>query len=270
MANFEPTIIDMHAHLSEDGPEEVTLRQEKGIFTLFSCGTPAEAGRLMGFAKIFKDAAAGGGFARGSGEVPFAMTCGIHPWYADRYKPSDFLPYYESAWAIGEVGMDTVWCAVALDQQRRIFESQLEIAAALKKPVILHTKGAEEGILTLLRDFPNPVLVHWYSGEEYTLKKYIDRGCYFTVGPDRKLPIEDIPLERLFVETDGLDSLIWLSRKREGLPPVNPAMTNALPTYRDIPRYLAAGMEYVADIKGIYLTDLEKRMILNLREFLML
>ena len=36
--------------------------------------------------------------------------------------------------------MDSVWCDVDLKIQKEVFEKQLQLAQALNKPVILHTK----------------------------------------------------------------------------------------------------------------------------------
>ena len=85
---------------------------------------------------------------------------------------------------IGEIGMDSVWCDIPLDIQQKRLEEQLQIAADLKKPVLLHTKGQEKRIAELLRGFPYHICVHWYSGTEQDLEPYLDLGCYFTLGPD--------------------------------------------------------------------------------------
>ena len=80
--------------------------------------------------------------------------------------------------------MDSVWCDIPLDIQQKRLEEQLQIAADLKKPVLLHTKGQEKRIAELLRGFPYHICVHWYSGTEQDLEPYLDMGCYFTLGPD--------------------------------------------------------------------------------------
>lgn len=81
-------------------------------------------------------------------------------------------------------GMDSVWCDIPLDIQQKRLEEQLQIAADLKKPVLLHTKGQEKRIAELLRGFPYHICAHWYSGTEQDLEPYLDLGCYFTLGPD--------------------------------------------------------------------------------------
>ncbi len=115
---------------------------------------------------------------------------------------------------IGEIGMDSVWCDVPLSKQEKVFCAQLELASALKKPVVLHTKGQEKKIAGLIRNYENTYLVHWYSGEE-GLSEFLELDCYFTVGPDVfynpsvQRAARLAPENRLLVETDGCSAVKW-------------------------------------------------------------
>ena len=57
-------------------------------------------------------------------------------------------------------------------------------------------------------------MVHWYSCEDY-IKDYMDLDCYFTIGPSlyKDKAVEQvaktISLQRLLIESDGLDALAW-------------------------------------------------------------
>jgi len=146
-------------------------------------------------------------------------SCGIHPWQSEAVPASALMPWLPNACAIGEIGMDSVWCSVDLAVQRQAFQSQLSLAAKLQKPVILHTKGCEHDVLEHIQAFPFPILVHWYSCNEH-VEDYIKKGCYFTIGPDlRRNPAVQrlaalTPLNRLLVESDGVEGVSWaLGRK---------------------------------------------------------
>ena len=110
--------------------------------------------------------------------------------------------------------MDSVWCQVPLKIQEEKFRQQLELAEKAGKPVILHTKGQEKQVASIIRQYPNRYLVHWYSCEDY-LEEYLDLDCWFSVGPDvwwnpavQKVA-GVVPLDRLLVETDGLAAVRW-------------------------------------------------------------
>lgn len=186
-------LIDAHAHFNR--LDELPARAD--VRTLF-CGTnPETAAEALAL--------------RGENRL---VSCGLHPWYADRFTASDMLPFIEEGVALGEIGLDSVWCAVDMDTQRRAFLEQLDLAQRLELPVILHTKGMEGEIARTLRPFTVPKLVHWYSCEDH-LFDYLDQDCYFTVGPDYgtnpavQAVLRHVPLDRILTETDGLDAVAW-------------------------------------------------------------
>lgn len=142
------------------------------------------------------------------------ISAGIHPWKADVTDFAKMEPLLREASVIGEIGLDNEWCAVDMKIQRTVFRKQLELAATLGKPVILHTKGMEQEILETIRNYPNRYLVHWYACGEH-LKEYISLGCWFTVGPD-VLSDKDVealartvPIHRLLLESDGIEGIAW-------------------------------------------------------------
>lgn len=204
---FGLPLSDAHAHLSaQNACEELAYRSEQNILTCFSTGTPAEWERIVGLI------AAAGLAAEG----PFSVSFGIHPWEAGSHEVRSGLEAFRTCTAIGEIGLDSVWCDVPLARQRAAFEAQLQIAADLHKPVVLHTKGQEAAVAAMVRDFPGPVLVHWYSGPLDIFERFAEQDCHFTLGPDCTAPTElahvllTAPaLDRLLTETDGLEGIAW-------------------------------------------------------------
>ena len=198
-------MIDMHAHIctyEEEARalEELAYRSAAGIHTWFSTGTPGQYQVVNGLLQKLPYSAAS----------LFSVTFGIHPWFADQWDPADWTSLYRSCPVIGEIGMDSLWCDVPLKRQEKVFETQLAIAADLKKPVVLHTKDCEQKIAQIIKDHPYPILVHWYSGDCKTLRQFLDQGCYFTLGPDADmLLLQNVPADHMFVETDGLDAILW-------------------------------------------------------------
>ena len=254
-----PEMIDMHAHLSAYGQAEVDSRIKQKIYTFFSAGCPAEAEALLALR-----------------QEGFAMTAGVHPWNTDQISLAAMRPYMEQACFIGEIGMDDVWCDVDLRVQRRAFAAQLDYAAQAQKPIVLHTKNQERAILEMVRDFPEPILVHWYSGDRDTLEEYAALGCYFTIGPDMALAVDAIPADRLFVETDGLESLPWARRQRvkasraAGAEPLDPEkdpelFREALP--EEIGPVLRTGIAWAARQKGLPADTFTAQLLENARAF---
>ncbi|HIR13660.1 MAG TPA: TatD family hydrolase [Candidatus Choladousia intestinavium] len=265
-------MIDMHAHFScleegweklrrtermQLGEQELRVRGENRILTCFSGGRPGEWELLEEF----------------SGREEVLLSFGIHPWYADRYEAEDYRETFEKCRILGEIGMDSVWCRVPLPVQEKQFKKQLRIAADLKKPVLLHTKGAERRIAELVKDFPGRICVHWYSGEEKELELFLEKDCYFTLGPDtsalckreeaalsgeeqvRRRMLQEIPANRLFVETDGIGAVAW-------------AMGKERMELEEIPGVLGQNLACTAKWKRLSEKEMEEQMKKNLLEFL--
>ncbi len=142
-------------------------------------------------------------------------TCAIHPNYSDRYEVSEMMPYFDKVKVIGEIGMDDVWCTVPLVDQRTAFLKQLNIAEETNKPVIIHSKGMERLVADILKNYSMPKIIHWYSSLNY-LELYFKMDCYFTIGPgilsgDESVInlVKRLPLNRLLVETDGIEAINW-------------------------------------------------------------
>ena len=195
-------LIDAHAHLDRYGAELeealAEIRQE-GILTVSNSMDVASYERNVEIAESCDLV------------VP---TFGVHPWNAPEYaKDLDELePLIEATPMIGEIGLD---CFFVKEQsryrdQRKVFEFFLSAAKERDQIVNLHTKGAEEEVLALLRRYDvEKAIVHWYSGPRDTLRCLADRGVYFTVGVEVLCSkhiqslVRLIPRERLLTETDS-------------------------------------------------------------------
>lgn len=231
-------LIDAHAHYHR--PDELPAR--RGVRTLF-CGTnPETAGQVLAL--------------RGDDRL---VSCGLHPWQADRFTVSDMLPYIRQSAALGEIGLDSVWTDVDMDVQRRAFTAQLDLAQRLGLPVILHTKGMEAEIAEALQSCAMPKLVHWYACGEH-LEKYLAQGCYFTVGPDHRTNpavqavLRSVPPDRILTETDGLDAVAW-------------ALGRAVAA-DEIKSVIQGELKAIAQVHGISVFEAEDRVEENLARFL--
>lgn len=138
------------------------------------------------------------------------LSCGIHPWDVETINIESMINIYKECDVIGEIGLDHVWCDCDKQLQIEVFEKQLQIALKLNKSVIIHMMGYEKVVLELLKQYPNQYLIHWVKPMDL-LEEFIEIGCYFSVAFDyNEEVIKKIPINRLLVESDGLESLKWL------------------------------------------------------------
>ena len=106
------------------------------------------------------------------GDPRIFATFGVHPHEANLYTPAaeaDLLRQlsHPKAVALGEIGLDYHYDMSPREIQRSVFERQLALALELKKPVVLHTRDAEEDTLQILRAAPlagHKIHVHCYTG----------------------------------------------------------------------------------------------------------
>lgn len=195
-------------------------------------------------------------------------TYGLHPWQGMQYSVTEMTPFFAECSIIGEIGMDSVWCKVPLSLQETIFKEQLAIAAILKKPVILHTKGQEKEIATIIKHYPNTYLVHWYSAPEFP-DIYLESDCYFSIGPDvwwneavRQVATH-IPKDRLLLETDGMEAVKWAWE--EAPKGIKHPLLPAPPT--TVKEALAASLFVTAALRGCSEDELGRQIEENFYRF---
>ncbi|MGL5754842.1 MAG: TatD family hydrolase [Paraclostridium sp.] len=150
-------------------------------------------------------------------------TFGIHP--SNVGKKLDILDeidvYIRNSAMIGEIGLDFCWVedTDSYVNQIIVFEEFLKLAKKYNKYINIHTKGAEEKVLELIKkyDVSEHSIIHWYSGDINILKKLINLNCYFTASIDleysqlSRAVATLVPVEKLLGETDGPTALQWIT-----------------------------------------------------------
>jgi TatD DNase family protein len=142
---------------------------------------------------------------------------GIHPTEANKVKDEDFdkiaeLASNKKVVAIGECGLDYYWNKSFTDEQKSALKKQIQIAKALKKPLLIHDREAHGDCFEILKDITEiPTVMHCFSGSLEFANKCIKKGFYIALGgvvtfKNAKKVHEiaaKIPLEKLLLETDA-------------------------------------------------------------------
>lgn len=201
-------MIDSHAHLTD----ERLLPEIEGVL---SRARAAGVLRVVTVATDVEDSAAALDLARTYDNV--FSTAGIHPHAANHVSPGAVQRVRELAAdprivAIGETGLDYFYEHAPKEQQRASFQEQLQMAAELDLPVVVHARDADEDIAAMLRDAPPGVrgVLHCFSSGEQLLRTALERGWYVSFsgmvtfsrfsGADL---LRAVPRDRLLVETDS-------------------------------------------------------------------
>ena len=150
-----------------------------------------------------------------------SATIGIHPHDVDQLKNSDYLEleqlYAEHGKHIvgfGEIGLDYFKQYSDPARQREHFKKQLELAHALRLPVIIHNREADADMLEILRaaqplDFGG--IMHCFSGDVDFAHKVLDLGMLISIpgivtyknATLLHQVVRQIPITSMVLETDG-------------------------------------------------------------------
>ena len=110
--------------------------------------------------------------------------------------------------AIGEVGLDYRNGESNRKNQIELFENMLQLAKDNNLPVIFHIRDAFPDFFAIIENFPEiRGVVHSFSDGPENLQKSLSHGFYIgvnglaTFAPE--LPIAEIPLDKLLLETDA-------------------------------------------------------------------
>lgn len=118
--------------------------------------------------------------------------------------------------AIGEIGIDYYWEFCPHDVQRSIFSQQLEIAAELNLPVIIHCRNAYEDLWPILSNWlraasGRKAVLHAFDEDAEKALQAVSLGAMIGMGGpytyrkknERKIAvIEAVPIESILLETD--------------------------------------------------------------------
>lgn len=210
------SIVDTHAHLemspfNKDRSQVITRALNSGVSTIITIGTNLESSKKA--SKLAED------------HPEVLATVGFHPHQATRVKEADIANLAEIAQhprvvAIGEIGLDFHRNYSSSEAQLQVLKWQLELAAKLNLPVVIHCRQAEKDMLALLSDWtshhkdrngqPRGV-IHCFNGDIDTARQYLNMGFFISLGAYIGYPssgymynvIRSIPQDRLVVETDS-------------------------------------------------------------------
>jgi TatD DNase family protein len=199
-------VIDSHTHLGSCAPPDADLVREaeaEGVRRMLTVGTDAESRReALAAAEAFPQVCA---------------AIGHHPNSATGFDDADLadveaLAAHERCRAIGETGLDYFRDHAPRADQQRAFEAQIELARGTGKPLVIHTRAAEDDTIATLRDRAAgvEVILHCFSMPD-RLDECLDQGWWISFAGNVTYPnatdLADaagrVPDERLLVETDA-------------------------------------------------------------------
>jgi TatD DNase family protein len=235
-------VIDTHAHLGDDAAEVLRRASAAGVTQVIDIATTVAGARVS--------------LARTIEHEGLSACLGVHPHEAA--EPGDLgalreLLSHPHAVAVGETGLDYFRDYAPREAQERLFDFHLELARALRMPVVIHTRAAEEDTLARLVDHEGDVILHCFSSPAL-LEPAVERGWYVSFAGnvtyknayDLRAAARAVPADRLLAETDS--------------PYLAP---QAVRGKRNEPAYVMHTLEVLAEVRGVERRPLEEQIEAN-------
>jgi TatD DNase family protein len=237
-------VIDSHTHLHVCKPDDTQLvaaAVDAGVKRMLTVGTNGLTCREA---------------LRSAERFPQVFAAiGRHPNEATGFDDADLaeltaLAAHPRCLAIGETGLDHYRDYAPRADQERAFAAQIELARATAKPLVIHTRSADDDTIATLREQAGgiDVILHCFSMAE-RLDECVEQGWWISFAGNVTYPkaealaaaAERVPAERLLVETDAPYLTPQVVRKE-----------------RNQPAYVVHTARFVAQRRGIEYEELEQ------------
>jgi len=162
--------------------------------------------------------------------------------------------------AVGELGLDYFYDLSDHDLQHKALVAQLEFSAEIGKPVVVHSRDADEDTVKFLKEHSRaflarhpsrpPGVIHCFTGTAKLAEETLALGYYISFSgiltfknaePLREVCKNIVPLDRLLVET----ACPFLGRSPRRGKKTPPARSRGV-------------AEKVAELKGLPLTEIAR------------
>jgi TatD DNase family protein len=187
-------------------------------------------------------------------ECRFAV--GLHPHHAQAFEGRldelddrlmSLIETHRDVRAIGEIGLDYHYDFSPRAVQQAVFRRQLEVAANINMPVVIHTREAEEDTLHIIREVQDTMgalrgIFHCFTGDQAAAERALATGFLLSIPGVVTFPKAEplrqaaaaAPADRLLVETDSpyLAPIPFRGKRNE-------------------PAYVAKVVEQLAAVRGV-------------------
>jgi TatD DNase family protein len=245
-------VIDSHTHLdscAEPNADLVAAAEHAGVHRILTVGMDGASCRSAlaateDFPQVF-------------------AAIGRHPNHATGFDEADHaelqaLAAHEGCVAIGETGIDYYRDHASHEDQMRAFLVQIDLARETAKPLVIHTREAEDDTIATLAEHAQgiTVILHCFSMPR-RLTECLEHGWWISFAGNLTYPkahaLQDVarqvPEDRLLVETDA--------------PYLSP---QAVRKERNQPAYVVHTAAFLAELRGVAYEELEAAVERNAAE----
>jgi TatD DNase family protein len=209
-------LIDSHCHLADEvfaGDLDLVVARSKAaglerVLVILEGGNASEAAQARRLEAIWPEV---------------RISVGVHPHQAHAFAGDPAgaadvvrqqLGATSSARAVGEIGLDYHYDFSPKDVQHDVFRAQIRLAREIDRPVVIHTREADEDTIAILEEEGDGEVrgvLHCFTGTAALARAALDLGLYISVAGIITFPkagelrttLQVVPIDRLLTETDS-------------------------------------------------------------------
>jgi TatD DNase family protein len=158
--------------------------------------------------------------------------------------------------ALGEVGLDYK-DATDIEQQKKDFQEIIDLALSKDKPLIVHSRKAEQDVIEMLEKAgAKKVVMHSFSGKFKLVRRVADNGWGFSIptcvvrSQHFQKMINEVNISQLLTETDAPYMSPFLDKRNE-------------------PAFIIESIKKIAEIKNMTIKDVENNIFMNFQNMFM-
>ncbi len=264
--------IDTHAHIDmikNLTPEEtVSKSQNEGVRYIINVGTSLDSSRsslefATGFENVFASVGIHPHYASSFGDKELKeLDSLIESYISGNQNKGESGKKFSKLVAVGEIGFDFYRNLSLEEEMKRAFSSQIELALKYDMPVIIHNRDGNSQTLDVVKKYAGQkgfrAVVHCFSGDLDFAGKCLDLGLYISFTGVITFPnagdvlevVKEVPLKKIFIETDS--------------PFLAPQVKRGKENYPGYVRYVA---EKIAEIRNLSVEEIADITSKNAEEF---
>jgi len=244
-------LVDVHCHLNyksfDKDINEIIKRAENLNMTIVDSGTDFKSNKKS---------------LELSSKYPIIKSSlGLYPLYAIKLNEKEleneinFIKKNKNKIVgIGEIGLDKSLDDVNLEKQKEILKKVLHLAEKINKPVIIHSRKAEEECINILETFKiKNIVMHCFGGNFKLVKRIQNNNWFFSIPTNivrllhfQKI-VEETSTSQLLTETDS--------------PFLSPYKDK-----RNEPSFVVETINKMAEIKKLEKEEIKKLIYLNFQK----
>lgn len=257
-------LVDIHAHLDhfrfEKDLDKVIERARKNkVKYIITSGVNKSTNRkALEISKKYKDIVKVSLGIYPLDALEVEMKEGSFPRTIEKFNVDEELEFIKKnknkIIAIGECGLDYHYTKEKNKEQKKIFQKIINLTEKIKKPLIVHSRKAEQDVIEMLESSNlKKVIMHCFTAKLKLAKKAEDLGFSFSIPPiivrlkHFQELVNRLSLDKILTETD--------------CPYLSP-----VPGKRNEPSFVVETIKKVAEIKKLTKKEVENIIFMNFQK----